>query len=820
MFLNKEKVDIIILENIKEINLRFLDILKEYDKKICVKCNLNLEELYFYRGNICRSCENNKRISLLEHKHYSILEYDILNKNCKQCKDCLVVYPEEYYRKNGYKCKFCIDNKLNLVLLNYEKQIEHINIDMINLITNIDLKELNLKFLSILENSMKKCNKCLLELSSYYFSNGRNSCKACKKNKNTNTISNDITIDDKEYRQCMCCLYLYDISDFSTKRKCKYCFNNISITDEIVEDYNKYDEMITLEKINEIPLQNIKNLNLEIFNIIDDDKKICRDCNNKLSVYYFEGNRNTCKYCRYRDKYTTKKYFITKELKTNHNQCKTCLLFFNIDCFYDKFDCVYCKFNKKWIIEIPLIKNQSKIDNVLNIDDINKISDTRIKEFNLIFLEYMSNIEKKVCILCNSYIQCNYFIKNSDICQLCFNDNNDKYVLNDKILVNDIIYKQCHKCFYVFTEDYFVNAINKCSYCCNGNLYFKENIEKHTDKMISFEKVDKIIIPELKELNLKFIDYLNDCDKIRCVKCNENIPNVYFMKNTRVCKLCTKQCSVNLYCISENIKLMGENCRQCIGCGFLFYDIYYEKDNLNSKCGFCTYRINKNLIKPIELSKIDNMITLEKVNDIPIPEIKELNMKFLDVLSKGQVKKCYGCGYNLYIGYFPKYRLLRCSLCSNKDLYENHTLSSKIEINNNYYRQCKKCCFVFISDYFEKSIIVCKYCTSTNCIEDFCDTFACFNHKDKKIGIYCFKHKKNGMINVLDRCIENECNTRANFNYKGLKKRLYCKKHSKVNMVNISNPNLCIMEELQLKLLKSIKLMVTVSTHLNSLITI
>jgi hypothetical protein len=47
----------------------------------------------------------------------------------------------------------------------------------------------------------------------------------------------------------------------------------------------------------------------------------------------------------------------------------------------------------------------------------------------------------------------------------------------------------------------------------------------------------------------------------------------------------------------------------------------------------------------------------------------------------------------------------------------------------------------------------------TYCIEINCNTRACFNKPTDKIGIYCKKHKKEGMVNIKNkRCIE--CNTR------------------------------------------------------------
>ncbi len=50
---------------------------------------------------------------------------------------------------------------------------------------------------------------------------------------------------------------------------------------------------------------------------------------------------------------------------------------------------------------------------------------------------------------------------------------------------------------------------------------------------------------------------------------------------------------------------------------------------------------------------------------------------------------------------------------------------------------------------------------------------------------YCMKHKKDGMINVKDPLCK-DCSKIACFNYKDLKVGLYCYDHSKEYMINIS----------------------------------
>jgi hypothetical protein len=70
------------------------------------------------------------------------------------------------------------------------------------------------------------------------------------------------------------------------------------------------------------------------------------------------------------------------------------------------------------------------------------------------------------------------------------------------------------------------------------------------------------------------------------------------------------------------------------------------------------------------------------------------------------------------------------------------------------------------------------------CLE--CKKQPVFNIEGSKNGIYCSEHKKNGMINVKDKtCIE--CNKRLTFNIEGLKEAIYCSKHKKEGMVDVIN---------------------------------
>ena len=56
-----------------------------------------------------------------------------------------------------------------------------------------------------------------------------------------------------------------------------------------------------------------------------------------------------------------------------------------------------------------------------------------------------------------------------------------------------------------------------------------------------------------------------------------------------------------------------------------------------------------------------------------------------------------------------------------------------------------------------------------------CNIRPTFNIKGETKGLYCSRHKKDGMINVKDKtCIHEGCNIRPVFNIKGETKALYC----------------------------------------------
>jgi hypothetical protein len=72
------------------------------------------------------------------------------------------------------------------------------------------------------------------------------------------------------------------------------------------------------------------------------------------------------------------------------------------------------------------------------------------------------------------------------------------------------------------------------------------------------------------------------------------------------------------------------------------------------------------------------------------------------------------------------------------------------------------------------------------CKEKNCTVRPSFNVKEEKKPLYCFKHKKDDMINVITHKMCVDCNVRASFNVKGEKKPLYCSKHKKQGMIDIT----------------------------------
>lgn len=78
-------------------------------------------------------------------------------------------------------------------------------------------------------------------------------------------------------------------------------------------------------------------------------------------------------------------------------------------------------------------------------------------------------------------------------------------------------------------------------------------------------------------------------------------------------------------------------------------------------------------------------------------------------------------------------------------------------------------------------------------VSQFCKTIGCnkrpgFNYENSKGKLYCFEHKKDGMVSKDNRkCLEENCTLRPTYNHKGEDKAIYCSNHKLENMVNIVN---------------------------------
>ena len=73
-------------------------------------------------------------------------------------------------------------------------------------------------------------------------------------------------------------------------------------------------------------------------------------------------------------------------------------------------------------------------------------------------------------------------------------------------------------------------------------------------------------------------------------------------------------------------------------------------------------------------------------------------------------------------------------------------------------------------------------------MEEACNTRPSYNYESEKKGIYCNKHKKEGMIDVQSqKCIHENCKKCSSFNNEGETKAIYCNEHKKEGMIDIKN---------------------------------
>ena len=73
------------------------------------------------------------------------------------------------------------------------------------------------------------------------------------------------------------------------------------------------------------------------------------------------------------------------------------------------------------------------------------------------------------------------------------------------------------------------------------------------------------------------------------------------------------------------------------------------------------------------------------------------------------------------------------------------------------------------------------------CLEEDCKLSAQFNYIKESIGLYCKKHKKIDMINVIKKkCNFEGCDVIPGFNFKG-KSAIYCFIHKEPDMINVNS---------------------------------
>jgi hypothetical protein len=74
------------------------------------------------------------------------------------------------------------------------------------------------------------------------------------------------------------------------------------------------------------------------------------------------------------------------------------------------------------------------------------------------------------------------------------------------------------------------------------------------------------------------------------------------------------------------------------------------------------------------------------------------------------------------------------------------------------------------------------------CQTEGCKTHPVYNFEGETKGLYCVRHKKDGMIDVKHKmCTHEGCKTRSHFNFEGETKPLYCVRHKKDGMIDVKS---------------------------------
>jgi len=74
------------------------------------------------------------------------------------------------------------------------------------------------------------------------------------------------------------------------------------------------------------------------------------------------------------------------------------------------------------------------------------------------------------------------------------------------------------------------------------------------------------------------------------------------------------------------------------------------------------------------------------------------------------------------------------------------------------------------------------------CLDKGCKKQPCYNFEGETKGLYCLKHKKKDMKDVVHKtCGDDGCNKRPCYNFEGETKGLYCSRHKKKEMMDVVN---------------------------------
>jgi hypothetical protein len=120
------------------------------------------------------------------------------------------------------------------------------------------------------------------------------------------------------------------------------------------------------------------------------------------------------------------------------------------------------------------------------------------------------------------------------------------------------------------------------------------------------------------------------------------------------------------------------------------------------------------------------------------------------------------------------FRPIKSSICKEQGCVKRPSFNVKGEMRTLYCSEHKKEGMV---DVLNKT-----------CIHEGCTKNPTYNIKGEKKALYCSEHKLEGMIDVRHKtCIHPACIIRPNFNTEGEKKALYCSEHKLEGMIDILN---------------------------------